>query len=100
LRHTLTYFRYVWYQLRSHHDFVLGILKEDDEKDEDKRRDLHKAKLTLTESIIALLIALACVSLIAVLLVEEIHYIVEERGVTEAGIGLILVPVVEKAAGE
>jgi len=38
------------------------------------------------------------VTLVAISLVEQIDYIVEERGITEAFMGLILVPLVEKAA--
>jgi Ca2+:H+ antiporter len=52
----------------------------------------------LTEVVVALLLSLACVSLIAIFLVEQIPYIVE-RGVSDAFVGLILVPLVEKIAG-
>jgi len=38
------------------------------------------------------------VTLVAISLVEQIGYIVEERGITEAFMGRILVPLVEKAA--
>jgi Ca2+:H+ antiporter len=55
-------------------------------------------KLTFTECIIALAIALACVSLHAVFLVEQIPYLVEERHVPDHFVGLILIPVIEKAA--
>lgn len=88
---------YVWFQARSHHGLYEDILEADEERDHDRHRDLAKPKLTLTESIIALLIALMFVSFMAVFLVKEIHYIVE-RGVSDAFVGLILVPLVEKAA--
>ena len=55
-------------------------------------------KLTFTECIIALSFALACVSLHAVFLVEQIPYLVEERHVPDHFVGLILIPVIEKAA--
>lgn len=41
---------------------------------------------------------IALVSLIAVALVHEIHYIVEDHGISDPFMGLILVPLVEKAA--
>jgi Ca2+:H+ antiporter len=42
---------------------------------------------------------LACVALIAIFLVEQIPYIVEHGHVSDAFVGLILVPLVEKIAG-
>lgn len=74
------------------------VLEEDEAKDEDRHHDLKKDKLTLTECVIALLVALACVSLHAVFLVEEISFIVEEQHVSDTFMGLILVPLVEKFA--
>ncbi|KAK5279140.1 hypothetical protein LTR40_008213, partial [Exophiala xenobiotica] len=59
--------------------------------------DLHKAKLTFTECVIALAISLTFVTLIAIFLVEEIRDVVQ-TGVPENFLGLILVPLVEKAA--
>lgn len=89
---------YVFFQARSHHGLYEDILEADEQRDHDRHRDLAKAKLTLTESIVALLIALAFVSAMAVFLVQEIEYIVTEHGVKDAFLGLILVPLVEKAA--
>ncbi|CAK1363740.1 unnamed protein product [Cercospora beticola] len=89
---------YVWFQARSHHGLYEDILEADEERDHDRHKDLAKPKLTLTESIIALIIALTFVSFMAVFLVKEIHYMVEERGIPDAFIGLIMVPLVEKAA--
>lgn len=56
---------------------------------------MKKPKLTLIEVIVALAISLACVSLVAISLVLEIPHIVE-RGVSDAFVGLILIPLVEK----
>ena len=84
--------------MRTHHSVYDDVLAEDERKDEDRHKDLTKAKLTLTECLFFLIIALACVSLHAVFLVEEIHYIVMLRGVSESFMGLILVPLVEKFA--
>ena len=60
--------RYVWFQMRTHHGLYDDVLALDEEKDHDRQKDLSKDKLTLTECIIALLIAVACVSLHAVFL--------------------------------
>jgi len=54
--------------------------------------------LTLTECCIALAVSITLVTIIAIALVDQIHYIVEERHVSDAFVGLILVPLVEKAA--
>lgn len=89
---------YVFFQARSHHGLYEDILEADEERDHDRHRDLSKDKLTLTESILAIVIALTFVTFMAVFLVKEIHYMVEERHVKDAFIGLILIPVVEKAA--
>lgn len=58
---------------------------------------MRRAKLTMTECIIAVIISVTCVSMSAVFLVQEIPSIVE-RGVPDNFLGLILVPLVEKAA--
>lgn len=60
--------RYVWFQMRTHHGIYDEVLKEDVQKDDDRHKDLKKPRLTLTECIIALVIALTCVSLHAVFL--------------------------------
>ncbi|KAK5014285.1 hypothetical protein LTR60_003432 [Cryomyces antarcticus] len=94
----VAYCIYIFFQMRSHHSIYDEVLEGDEHKDEDRHVDLKKDKLTLTECVIALLFALACVSLIAVFLVEQIEFIVGERGISDAFMGLILVPLVEKAA--
>ncbi|CAK7228579.1 hypothetical protein SCUCBS95973_006930 [Sporothrix curviconia] len=60
--------------------------------------DAEREKLTMTECLLSLAIAVTLVSMIALALVEEIEPIVNERGVSDAFMGLILVPLVEKAA--
>lgn len=89
---------YVWFQMRTHHSIYDAVLEKDEAKDHDRHKDLKKAKLTLTECILALVIAITFVCLHAVFLVEEIEYVVLERGVSDSFMGLILVPLVEKAA--
>lgn len=89
---------YTWFQMHTHHSIYDAVLKTDEQRDMDRHKDLKKAKLTLTECVLALVIAITLVCLHAVFLVEEIEYIVEEKGVSDAFMGLILVPLVEKAA--
>ncbi|KAL2047145.1 hypothetical protein N7G274_001164 [Stereocaulon virgatum] len=94
----VAFFIYVYFQMRTHHGLYDSVLEKDEERDHDREDDLKKAKLTFTECIFALAIALTCVSLHAVFLVEEIEYMITERGVPDAFMGLILIPLVEKAA--
>lgn len=94
----VAFFVYIFFQTRSHHGLYDDILTADEHKDADRGRDLAKQKLTLTECILALVFSLAIVSLIAVFLVEEIHYVVHDQHISDAFVGLILVPLVEKAA--
>jgi Ca2+:H+ antiporter len=70
---------------------------EDEENDADRHKDLKKDKLTFTECVLALAVSIALVTIIAIGLVEYIPAIVE-KGVSDAFVGLILVPLVEKAA--
>lgn len=60
-------------------------------------KEQNRPKLTFFEAICAISVAIACVSLSAVFLVEQIRYIVA-LGVPDNFMGLILVPLVEKAA--
>ncbi|KAL8806755.1 MAG: hypothetical protein Q9182_001153 [Xanthomendoza sp. 2 TL-2023] len=89
---------YVWFQMRTHHSIYDAVLEKDEARDHDRHKDLKKAKLTLTECIFALVIAITLVCFHAIFLVEEIEYVVEEKGVSDSFMGLILVPLVEKVA--
>lgn len=88
---------YLVYNCLSHDNIFKEVLEADEEADRDRHKDLRKAKLTMTECIVAIVFALTLISLIAVFLVEEIEYVVE-HGVPDNFLGLILVPLVEKAA--
>jgi len=88
---------YIFFNAFSHDSIFDEILKADEELDEDRHLDLKKAKFTFTECWIAIIMALTCISLIAVFLVQEIPHIVA-RGIPDNFLGLILVPLVEKAA--
>jgi Ca2+:H+ antiporter len=94
----IAYMVYVWFNMRTHHSIYDSLFAQDEQQDDDRHKDLKKPKLTLTECVIALTIAIGLVSLIAVFLVEEIPSIVKERGISETFMGLILVPLVEKFA--
>ena len=94
----VAFFVYLWFQSRSHHGLYEDILSADEQRDHDREKDLAKPKLTLTESIVAVVISLVFVSFMAVLLVENITHLVEESGIKEHFLGLILVPLVEKAS--
>ena len=54
--------------MRTHHSIYDSVLEKDELRDHDRHKDLKKDKLTLTECILALAIALTCVSLHAVFL--------------------------------
>ncbi|TVY57542.1 Vacuolar cation/proton exchanger 5 [Lachnellula cervina] len=93
----VAYAIYIWFQVRTHHSIYDAILLSDEEHDDDRHRDLRKPKLTFTECVVALAVSIALVTLLAIGLVEYIPNIVE-KGVSDAFVGLILVPLVEKAA--
>jgi len=84
--------------MRTHHSIYDAIFSKDEHADADRTEDIYKAKLTFTESVIAIAISIALVTLMAISLVKEIPYIVEHNGVSDLFMGLILVPLVEKAA--
>lgn len=94
----VAYFVYVYFQARSHHGIYDAVFEADEHKDRDRAKDLAKDKLTLTECLLAIIVSVALVTVIAVALVDQIHHIVHERHVSDAFMGLILVPLVEKAA--
>lgn len=60
--------------MRTHHSIYDAVLEKDEARDNDRHKDLKKAKLTLTECFLALVIALTCVSLHAVFLGESFHF--------------------------
>ncbi|KAH6673669.1 putative vacuolar calcium ion transporter [Halenospora varia] len=93
-----SYTIYVWFQMRTHQSIYDAIFEADENKDVDREEDLKKDKLTFTECVLALVISISLVTLIAISLVEEMEFIVEERGVSDSFVGLILVPLVEKFA--
>lgn len=89
---------FLFFNLRSHQSIYDDVLELDEEKDEDRVDEIKRSKLTLIECIIAIAVALTFVCMSAVFLVQEIEYIVLHRGIPDNFMGLILVPLVEKAA--
>lgn len=94
----ISYAIFVWFQAHTHHSVFTEMFEHDEMRDADREKEALKAKLTLTECILALLISIALVTGIAIILVLEIPNIIEEHGITDPFMGLILVPLVEKAA--
>lgn len=94
----VSYAIYVFFQIRTHESIYDSIFEEDIRKDKDKHEDAKKQKLTFTECVLALAVSIALVTIIAICLVKQIHYIVEDRHISDLFLGLILVPLVEKFA--
>ena len=88
---------YVIYSCTSAHSIFDEVIEMDEHRDADREADLEKPKLTLTETFIAILIAIVLVIILLVILVGEIEHVVS-AGVPDQFLGLILLPLVEKAA--
>ena len=80
----LAYCVYTFYQMQSHKSLYEDLLIADEERGMDRHKDMVKAKLTLTESLVAVAFATAIVSIMAVFMVKRIDYLVSERGVPDA----------------
>lgn len=94
----MSYALYVYFQMRSHQSIYDAIFEADERKQEDYEEDLTKEKLTFTECVVALIVAISMVTFTAIRLVESIEFIVDEDGISDSFVGLILVPLVEKFA--
>jgi Ca2+:H+ antiporter len=88
---------FIFYNASTQHSIFDEVLEADEHHDMDRESDLAKPKFTFTECIVALVFSLAIVTLLAVFLVERIEDVVES-GVPDQFLGLILLPLVEKAA--
>jgi Ca2+:H+ antiporter len=88
---------YIWYQASSQHSLFDEVIEHDEHRDADRGADMEKPKFTMTEAIVAIVISLTLVTLLLVFLVEKIEHVVES-GVPDQFLGLILLPLVEKAA--
>lgn len=93
----VAFFLYIWYQASSQHSIFDEVIEMDEHRDTDREADMEKPKFTMTETIVALVIALALVTVLLWLLVQRIEHVVES-GIPDQFLGLILLPLVEKAA--
>jgi Ca2+:H+ antiporter len=94
----VAYLIFIFFQTRTHHGIYDAIFEADEARDQDQSKDARKAKLTLTECIIALAVGIALVTIISITLVLQIEHIIEYAHVSDPFMGLILVPLVEKFA--
>ncbi|KAK4237937.1 Sodium/calcium exchanger protein-domain-containing protein [Achaetomium macrosporum] len=88
---------YIWFCASSQHSIFDEVIEMDEHRDADREEDLRKPKFTMTETVVALALSLVCVTLLLVFLVDEIEHVVRS-GVPDQFLGLILLPLVEKAA--
>ncbi|KAK5308966.1 hypothetical protein LTR70_010702, partial [Exophiala xenobiotica] len=97
----VSFFVYLYHNVSTHATLFDKILSEEEERMPENGEDdpeKKRPRLTFSECCFTLLIALGCVSILAYILVREIHPIVHSTPVTEQFMGLILVPLVEKLA--
>lgn len=93
----VAFFLYIWYCASSQHSIFDEVIEMDEHRDADREQDMLKPKFTMTETIIALVMAIAIVTMLLIFLVEKIEHVVE-AGIPDQFLGLILLPLVEKAA--
>lgn len=93
----IAYGLYVTYSCVSAHSIFDEVIEQDEHRDADHEQDKCKPKLTLTETFVAIAIAIALVAWLLLILVGEIEEVVGS-GVPDQFLGLILLPLVEKAA--
>jgi len=89
---------YLLFQLATHHSEFDEALAESEARNKDRLEDIRRENLTVGEAVFFTCLSLALVTLHAIFLVGQIEWIVTHKGVPDAFIGLILVPLVEKAA--
>ncbi|KAI1455981.1 hypothetical protein F4805DRAFT_253777 [Annulohypoxylon moriforme] len=94
----IAYAVFIFFQMHTHHGIYDELYEMDEERDADGHKDRAKDKYTFTECVLALTISVALVTFIAIALVGEIPAIVENHNISDPFMGLILVPLVEKAA--
>jgi Ca2+:H+ antiporter len=93
----IAYALYVLYCCTSAHAIFDEVIEMDEHRDADREQDAQKPKLTLTETFIAIAISILLVAWLLIILVGEIEEVVG-AGVPDQFLGLILLPLVEKAA--
>lgn len=88
---------FIFYNASSQHSIFDEVLEADEHADLDHHEDVAKPKFTFTECIVAIVLSLAIVTMLAVFLVVRIEDVVE-AGIPDQFLGLIMLPLVEKAA--
>lgn len=93
----IAFFLYIWYCASSQHSIFDEVIEMDEHRDADRESDIRKPKFTMTETMVALAVSITVVTLLLIILVEKIEQVVES-GVPDQFLGLIMLPLVEKAA--
>lgn len=93
----IAFIMYISYNATTNHSIFDEVLEQDEHNDLDHHADVAKQKFTLTECAVAISGSIVVVTVLAWLLVERIEDVVE-AGVPDQFLGLILLPLVEKAA--
>ncbi|KAL8968692.1 MAG: hypothetical protein Q9197_004741 [Variospora fuerteventurae] len=88
---------YLLFNARSQHSVFHEVIETDEHGDMDREEDQARMRYTGTETTVALIISLVFATLLLIYLVEQIEAVVES-GVPDQFLGLILLPLVEKAA--
>ncbi|KAK5083473.1 hypothetical protein LTR05_005975 [Lithohypha guttulata] len=88
---------FLWYNARSSHSLFDEVIEQDEHADLDRHHDEARMRFTGTETTVALILSLVSATLLLIYLVEQIEHVVH-TGVPDQFLGLILLPLVEKAA--
>ncbi|KAF3912779.1 hypothetical protein ABW20_dc0108344 [Dactylellina cionopaga] len=94
----IAYACFLFFQLKTHSTTFHHVLEKAEIADADGHKEQYRRKLSLLEAIFLTLLGLTFVSFCAYFLVQEIPYIVETHHISDPFMGLILVPLIEKAA--
>ncbi|KAL8857894.1 MAG: hypothetical protein Q9178_005513 [Gyalolechia marmorata] len=88
---------YLLYNAKSQHSVFHEVIEMDEHGDLDREEDQARMRYTGTETTVAIVISLTLATLLLIYLVEQIEAVVHS-GVPDQFLGLILLPLVEKAA--
>ncbi|KAI4218158.1 MAG: hypothetical protein L6R36_009101, partial [Xanthoria steineri] len=88
---------YLLFNARSQHSVFHEVIEMDEHRDLDREQDQARMRYTGTETTIALTISLTLATLLLIHLAEQIEPVVHS-GIPDQFLGLILLPLVEKAA--
>ncbi|KAL8802823.1 MAG: hypothetical protein Q9182_003583 [Xanthomendoza sp. 2 TL-2023] len=88
---------YLFFNAQSQHSVLHEVIEMDEHRDLDSHEDQSRMRYTGTETIVALIVSLVFATLLLIYLVEQIEAVVHS-GVPDQFLGLILLPLVEKAA--